>query len=557
MTERAVLYARVSGDDRDREDRNLLGQLDLCRRYALEHGYEIVEELAEDDRGASGAAFDLPQVTRVREMARTGAFDVLVVREIDRLSRSLEKQLLVEDELKRNGVSIEYVLGEYPDTPEGNLHKHVRAAVAEYERLVIKERVARGKDLKVKAGNVMVYGRPPFGYRVVVRDGKRCLEVDEETAAIVRQIFAWYTVGDGESGPLSAYGIHRKLHELGVLSAADLRPEQYRQKRSARGKWNRTNIVRILENETYVGTWHWRKSAKPSAGTQTTPSEQAPIGVPVPAIISQETWQATLEKRAQDKAKGRPAARWQYLLSKRVICGRCGSRMGGSTKQQKFGRLSYYHCGARDRSLTQYSYICDLPFFRASDVEAVVWEWVKSLLTDPQALIQGLDALREDREQEKDSLRARLEAVERQLADKRRRLARLLERYLTGDVTQEALAAERDELNTAITALERERSGLTARLEMLGGTEDRAEELREFAAQVAEGLADAEADFAFRRFVIENLDVRVTLGVEDGQKVALARCLLGEVRLPVGTDVSKPVPVRMESSAAGQGVFEP
>jgi len=42
---------------------------------------------------------------------------VLVVREIDRLSLSLEKQLPVEDEPKRNSVAIEYVLGEYPDTP--------------------------------------------------------------------------------------------------------------------------------------------------------------------------------------------------------------------------------------------------------------------------------------------------------------------------------------------------------------------------------------------------------------------------------------------------------
>jgi site-specific DNA recombinase len=553
MTKRAVLYARVSSDDRDRDDRNLLGQLDQCRQYALEHGYDIVDELAEDDRGASGAAFDLPQLTRVRELARTRACDVLVVREIDRLSRSLEKQLLVEDELKRNGVVIEYVLGEYPDTPEGNLHKHVRAAVAEYERLVIKERVARGRDLKVKAGNVMVYGRPPFGYRAVKRDHKHFLEVDEETAAIVRQIFAWYTVGDGESGPLSTHGVHRKLHELGVPSPADLRPEQYPQKRRARSRWNRTTIARILENETYVGTWHWRKSAKPGDATQ---PEQEPIAVPVPAIISQETWQAALEKRTKDKARGRPQVRWQYLLSRRVVCGRCGSGMGGFTKQQKFRPLSYYRCDARDRSLTQYSYICDLPFFRANDVEAAVWDWVKSLLNEPTALTQGLDVLREDREQEKDSLRARLEAVERQLADKRRRLARLLERYLAGNVTQEALAAERDELTTAITALEREQSGLAARLEALGETQDRTAELQEFAAQVAEGLADAEGDFAFRRFVIENLDVRVTLAVEDGQKVALARCLLGEVRLPVGTAVPKPVPVQMESSVAGQGVFE-
>ena len=35
MSKRAVLYARVSGDDRHREDRNLIGQLDMCRTFAL------------------------------------------------------------------------------------------------------------------------------------------------------------------------------------------------------------------------------------------------------------------------------------------------------------------------------------------------------------------------------------------------------------------------------------------------------------------------------------------------------------------------------------------
>src|SRR5512139_1180011 len=116
MTRRAILYARVSGDDRRREDRNLIGQLDLCRAYAEQHGYEVVAELNEDDRGASGAAFELPRLNQVREMAQAGAFDVLITRELDRLSRNLAKQLFVEEELHRAGVSIEYVLGEYADT---------------------------------------------------------------------------------------------------------------------------------------------------------------------------------------------------------------------------------------------------------------------------------------------------------------------------------------------------------------------------------------------------------------------------------------------------------
>jgi hypothetical protein len=41
---------------------------------------------------------------------------------LDRLSRSLEKQLLEEEELKRNGLTVKYVLSQYPDTPEGDLH---------------------------------------------------------------------------------------------------------------------------------------------------------------------------------------------------------------------------------------------------------------------------------------------------------------------------------------------------------------------------------------------------------------------------------------------------
>jgi len=91
----------------------------------------ILAELTEDDRGAPGASFDLEKLNLAREMAHNGDFDVLVVREIDRFARSLAKQLFVEEELKRAGVEIDYVLGEYPDTPEGNLMTNVKASVAE------------------------------------------------------------------------------------------------------------------------------------------------------------------------------------------------------------------------------------------------------------------------------------------------------------------------------------------------------------------------------------------------------------------------------------------
>ena len=149
MSKRAVLYARVSGDDRGNDGRNLTGQLEMCRNYASERGYEIVDTLPENDRGASGAEIDLPQLGKVRDLAREGAFDVLVVREIDRLSRNLAKQLIIEQELARAGVTVEYVIGEIeralsdgtrvwllaqgkPEGPRWEVDKHFFAALREH-----------------------------------------------------------------------------------------------------------------------------------------------------------------------------------------------------------------------------------------------------------------------------------------------------------------------------------------------------------------------------------------------------------------------------------------
>src|SRR6266542_1600618 len=175
MTIRAITYARVSGNDRNKDGLNLAGQLAMCRKFALRQGYHVVAELAEDDRGASGASFELEQLNKILDLARSHAFDVLIVREVDRLSRNLAKQLIVEEWLKREGVSIQYVLGEYPDTPEGSLMKNIRATVAEFERLKIVERNKRGRRLKVEAGSVMAHGQAPYGYRLVKNGNKWAL----------------------------------------------------------------------------------------------------------------------------------------------------------------------------------------------------------------------------------------------------------------------------------------------------------------------------------------------------------------------------------------------
>ena len=187
------------------------GQLDMCHRYAQKRASSIVEELPEDDHGASGAAMDLPKLQQAFDMAEDGSFDVLVPRELDRLTRNLAKQLYVEHRLKNNGVATEYVSGEYDDTPEGLLMKNVRAVVAEYERLTITERMLPGRRQKVEYGNVMVHRRPRYGYRKV------------EESKVVRLIYKWYTEWDGEKGPMSMYAIAKALTRGQIPTPGDKR----------------------------------------------------------------------------------------------------------------------------------------------------------------------------------------------------------------------------------------------------------------------------------------------------------------------------------------------
>ena len=145
---------------------------------------------------------------------------MLIVREIDRLSRSLAKQLIVEDELKRYNVAIEYVLGEYPDTPKGSLLKNVRASIAEFERLKIIERSTRGRRLRVETGSVLVFQHPPYGYRAIrdPRDNKYHLIIEGREADVVQMIFSWYTAGDNGK-PMAIREIARRLTTLGIPTA--------------------------------------------------------------------------------------------------------------------------------------------------------------------------------------------------------------------------------------------------------------------------------------------------------------------------------------------------
>jgi len=150
-TRRAGLYARVSTAEQSPES-----QLHALRGYAAARGW-IIEELV--DRGVSGAKDRRPALDRLVRAARARQLDVVAVTKLDRLARSTHHLVTLGRELADLGVDL-VVLDQQIDTttPSGRLLFHVLAAIAEFERDLIRERVKAGLE-RAKAKGVRL-GRP-------------------------------------------------------------------------------------------------------------------------------------------------------------------------------------------------------------------------------------------------------------------------------------------------------------------------------------------------------------------------------------------------------------
>lgn len=136
---RAVLYARVS--TRNGQDPTL--QLHDLREYCEHRGWEIAGEYT--DVGVSGSKDSRPELNRLMAAAKQRKFDAVLVWKLDRFGRSLRR--LVNSLAEFEALGIAFVsLHESLDltTPGGRLQFQIIAAMAEFERALIQERVRGG-----------------------------------------------------------------------------------------------------------------------------------------------------------------------------------------------------------------------------------------------------------------------------------------------------------------------------------------------------------------------------------------------------------------------------
>jgi site-specific DNA recombinase len=498
---RAAVYARVS-TTRQAQAQTIEQQLDRLRAAVAGRGWELDDQHVYRDDGYSGASLGRPGLDRLRDHAALADLDVVLVAAPDRLARNYVHQVLLIEELAGHGCRVEFLDRPMSDDPHDQLLLQIRGAVAEYERTLITERMRRGRHARLRAGTLLPWTRPPFGYRLDPdrpRDAA-AVRVDSGEAALVAQLFDWYL-----EPRATLYQLTVRLADLGLATP------------TGKPRWTVASVRGILRNPAYSGQAltnrtqvapaRRRRSALQPAGpgeSHAPRPEQDWIAVPVPPIVSEETFAQVQDKLDANQQGAARNTRHEYLLRALVSCGAC--RLACTGRQTGAG-YRYYLCRGRTDALrAAEGRRCTARYIPAGQLDELVWADLRTLLTDPGQLAHVLTRAQGGAWLPQE-LQARQAAIRQALGQLERQQQRLLDAYLAEVLGLPELQRKRQELDRRHATLLTQQRQLNATAGQRLELQAVADGIERFCQTIRAGLATA--TFEQRRQLAELLIDRV------------------------------------------------
>lgn len=192
MKKMNVAYLRVSTETQAEKyglDVQKQKILDYCERN------EVVIDRWYVDGGYSGSGLDRPEIQKLLDDAENNLIKTVYIYKLDRLSRDTADTLeLMYRILPKFGVKVVSMTEEIrTENPMDKVMLTMNAAMNQYEREVIRMRMAAGMIERLKKGLWMGGGRVPWGYYYDRNDG--ILHIDEKQAERVREAYRLYLEG--------------------------------------------------------------------------------------------------------------------------------------------------------------------------------------------------------------------------------------------------------------------------------------------------------------------------------------------------------------------------
>src|SRR6202167_5525166 len=457
----AAIYARVSSEQQ-RETNTIASQTASLVEFAQNHDLEVPKEWVFEDDGYSGATLERPGLERVRDLAAEGQIQAVLVYAPDRLSRKYAYQILLIEELARSGVETLFIKAPQGSSAEDQLLVQFQGMIAEYERAQILERSRRGKRHRAQSGEVSVMSGAPYGYRYIRKtdEAPAAYAVLEDEARVVRRIYEMYTV-EG----LSIGEITRRINAEGIPT------------RKASARWERSTVWAVLRNSAYRGVACFGKT-RASSRTRVirpqrrrgviTPSMTAGherpreewIEIPVPALVSEDSFARAQELLEQNKIRSRRRTIEPSIVQGLVSCQKCGYAFARTSTRTSARKIHYYKCIGSDGWRKLGGPVCNNSRMVRQDLlDQIVWDEVIRLLEDPTLIQQELDR-RLEAARSSNPTKKREQNLQRELAHVGKGIERILSAY------QEALMSI-EQLRERMPTLRQREQSIRAELQAI------------------------------------------------------------------------------------------
>jgi site-specific DNA recombinase len=238
LAKRAVIYARVSSKEQEREGYSIPAQLKLLKDYAEAQNIRIVGEYIDVETAKQTGRTNFNEM--VRFLRKHPTVRTLLVEKTDRLYRNLKDwvtidELEVEVHFPKEGV----VLSNDSRSSEKFMHG-IKVLMAKNYIDNLSEEARKGMREKAEQG--IWPTKAPLGYRNVPGpDGKNIIAVDPDCAPVITRLFEWYATGQ-----YSLQDLSKRVRTEGLTYRRTGAPVPM------------SAIHRILRTRLYTGAFEWR-----------------------------------------------------------------------------------------------------------------------------------------------------------------------------------------------------------------------------------------------------------------------------------------------------------
>jgi site-specific DNA recombinase len=362
----AAIYIRTSSEHQAEKSSPEEQETD-CRKLATEQNLQVVAVYKDIEKfrvkrrlvDPSGTRADRPGLLSMLNDAAAGHFDTILAWREDRLYRGMRAMLIVLETIQEHKINV--LLAR--ETFDARMAP-IKAWVAQMELEGMRERMTMGVKARLRNGKANT-GQDRYGYQRV----GEVIEVVEEEANWVRQIFDWYVNG------VRISEIRRRLIEAGAPQKGSSIPRKIR--------WARSTIQSVLKaaNEYANGIKIQRRCGEA-------------FQLSVPSIIDKETYQSFLQMRRKNKTYPSHNLRREYLIGG-MLCCECGRKWGTRTNSytrktrsgEKIERKSLYgtyYCRQEYQELLD----PDCPRTIGSKLaDEIVWGKVVEAINKPEVLL--------------------------------------------------------------------------------------------------------------------------------------------------------------------------